>query len=248
MARRQATTSRPGEGDQSSADDSTRRTEILRTAELLIASSGLRTSLQEIADAAGILPGSLYHHFESKEALLVELVLRYHADLDRIAVETADAGSPTLRYSWRDLDRATAMMANLLQSLDIPDGSRVAVQVEKSVEAMVLYLATLRAGYVFLPLNTAYQKGEIEYFVGNAEPEVVVCTPGSTQCASTTARRVCLPNATGYAVTECPGAASATSACANGARPPRSSSSTRRAEEASVTLTRSSTTTARPAS
>jgi malonyl-CoA/methylmalonyl-CoA synthetase len=53
------------------------------------------------------------------------------------------------------------------------------VQVEKSVEGMMLYLATLRAGYVFLPLNTAYQKAEIEYFVGNAEPAVVVCTPAN---------------------------------------------------------------------
>ena len=66
-------------------DDGTRRTEILQTAALLIATSGLRTSLQEIADAAGILPGSLYHHFESKEAILVELLRRYHSDLDRIA-------------------------------------------------------------------------------------------------------------------------------------------------------------------
>ncbi|GFG55642.1 TetR family transcriptional regulator [Mycolicibacterium agri] len=66
-------------------DDGSRRTEILQTAASLIASSGLRTSLQEIADAAGILPGSLYHHFESKEAILVELLRRYHADLDRIA-------------------------------------------------------------------------------------------------------------------------------------------------------------------
>ncbi|BBZ12936.1 TetR/AcrR family transcriptional regulator [Mycobacterium branderi] len=65
-------------------DDGTRRTEILQTAASLIASSGLRTSLQEIADAAGILPGSLYHHFESKEAILVELVRRYYADLERI--------------------------------------------------------------------------------------------------------------------------------------------------------------------
>jgi AcrR family transcriptional regulator len=65
-------------------DDGTRRTEILQTAASLIASSGLRTSLQEIADAAGILPGSLYHHFESKEAILVELVRRYYSDLDRI--------------------------------------------------------------------------------------------------------------------------------------------------------------------
>jgi AcrR family transcriptional regulator len=63
----------------------TRRSEILDTAARLFASSGLRTSLKEIADACGILPGSLYHHFESKEAIIVELVERYHADLDAIA-------------------------------------------------------------------------------------------------------------------------------------------------------------------
>src|SRR6202012_1291194 len=66
-------------------DDGTRRTEILQTAASLIASSGLRTSLKEIADACGILPGSLYHHFESKEAIIVELVERYRADLDAVA-------------------------------------------------------------------------------------------------------------------------------------------------------------------
>jgi AcrR family transcriptional regulator len=65
-------------------DSPTRRAEILATAASLIASSGLRTSLQEIADAAGILPGSLYHHFESKEAILVELIHRYQEDLERI--------------------------------------------------------------------------------------------------------------------------------------------------------------------
>ncbi|ETB13308.1 TetR/AcrR family transcriptional regulator [Mycobacterium avium subsp. paratuberculosis] len=68
----------------STADSPTRRAEILATAASLIASSGLRTSLQEIADAAGILPGSLYHHFESKEAILVELTRRYQEDLERI--------------------------------------------------------------------------------------------------------------------------------------------------------------------
>jgi malonyl-CoA/methylmalonyl-CoA synthetase len=91
---------------------------------------------------------------------------------DEIAIET-DNG---LNYSWRDLERATAMLANLLESLGLPPGSRIAVQVEKSVEALMLYLATLRAGFVFLPLNTAYQSAEIEYFVGNAEPAVVVCS------------------------------------------------------------------------
>ncbi len=113
----------------------------------------------------------------SQQNLFVALRDAFPADLDAVAVET-DNG---LCYSWRDLDRASAMVANLLASLSIPpDASgappRVAVQVEKSVEAMLLYLATLRAGYVFLPLNTAYQRAEIEYFIGNAEPAVVVCT------------------------------------------------------------------------
>jgi AcrR family transcriptional regulator len=66
--------------------DGRRRDEILDTASQLFASSGLRTSLQEIADACGIKPGSLYHHFESKEAIVLELLQRYHAELDRIAV------------------------------------------------------------------------------------------------------------------------------------------------------------------
>lgn len=66
------------------ATDLTRRAEILKTANTVIAATGLRSSVQQIADAAGILAGSLYHHFESKEAILVELIRLYHADLDRI--------------------------------------------------------------------------------------------------------------------------------------------------------------------
>jgi AcrR family transcriptional regulator len=67
-----------------------RRAEILDTAAALFASSGLQTSLKEIADACGILPGSLYHHFESKEAIVIELVQRYRDDLDRVAKEAMD--------------------------------------------------------------------------------------------------------------------------------------------------------------
>jgi malonyl-CoA/methylmalonyl-CoA synthetase len=104
--------------------------------------------------------------------LFAALRAAFPADLDAPAVETTTG----LVYSWRDLDRATAMLANLLRALDLPPDSRIAVQVDKSVEAMLLYLATLRAGYVYLPLNTAYQSAEIEYFIGNAEPAVVVCT------------------------------------------------------------------------
>jgi len=104
--------------------------------------------------------------------LFATLRAAFPDDLDTIAVET-DNG---LYYSWRDLERGTAMLANLLKSLQLPEGARIAVQVEKSVEAMMLYLATLRAGYVFLPLNTAYQSVEMAYFIGNAEPSVVVCS------------------------------------------------------------------------
>jgi malonyl-CoA/methylmalonyl-CoA synthetase len=93
-------------------------------------------------------------------------------DMDSCAVETETG----LLYSWRDLDEATAMVANMLDSLCLPSGSRIAAQVEKSVEALVLYLATLRAGLVYLPLNTAYQSAEMDYFIGDAKPAVVVCS------------------------------------------------------------------------
>jgi malonyl-CoA/methylmalonyl-CoA synthetase len=109
--------------------------------------------------------------------LFVALRGAFPADLEGTAIEVANGPSAGARYSWADLDRGTAMLANLLQSLNLPAGSRVAVQTEKSVEALMLYLAVLRAGYVFLPLNTAYQAAEIEYFIGNAEPAVVVCAP-----------------------------------------------------------------------
>ena len=109
--------------------------------------------------------------------LFAVLRAAFPADLDQTAVEAMAPNGQHLHYSWRDLDHASARIANLLASLHLPDQSRIAVQVEKSVEAMVLYLATLRAGHVFLPLNTAYQSSEIAYFIGNAEPAVVVCTP-----------------------------------------------------------------------
>jgi len=96
----------------------------------------------------------------------------FPANLQSVAVET-DTG---LQYSWQDLEDATAMVANLLESLELPAGARIAAQVEKSVEALVLYLATLRAGLVYLPLNAAYQSAEMGYFIGDAKPAVVVCT------------------------------------------------------------------------
>ena len=108
------------------------------------------------------------------ENLFAALRAAFPSDLDATAIETADTPLPLL-YTWRDLERGTAMMANLIESLDLPPASRIAVQVEKSVEALMLYLAVLRAGHVYLPLNTAYQASELEYFIANAEPAMLVC-------------------------------------------------------------------------
>jgi malonyl-CoA/methylmalonyl-CoA synthetase len=109
------------------------------------------------------------------ENLFAALRGAFPADLDTIAVETVDT-TPPLYYTWRDVDRATARIANFLDWLELPQGARIAVHADKSVEALLLYLAVLRAGYVYLPLNPGYQGAEIEYFMGNAEPSVVVCS------------------------------------------------------------------------
>ncbi|MEP6739011.1 MAG: malonyl-CoA synthase [Caldimonas sp.] len=106
--------------------------------------------------------------------LYVALREGFPADLDGVAIETIEG---RLEYTWRDIERATAMFANMLASLDLPEGSRIAVQAEKSVESLLFYLAVLRAGYVYLPLNTAYKSDEIAYFIGDAAPAVFVCAP-----------------------------------------------------------------------
>lgn len=98
---------------------------------------------------------------------------RFPQERGACCIETHDG----LYYSWHDLDRATAKIANLLTRLDLPPDARIAAQVEKSPEALILYLATIRAGFTYLPLNTAYRAAEMAYFIGDAEPAVVVCAP-----------------------------------------------------------------------
>jgi len=94
----------------------------------------------------------------------------FPANLDSTAIDHDGA-----LYSWRDLERGSAMLANWLHRLDLPAGSRVAVHADKSVEGLLLYLAVLRAGFVYLPLNPAYQASELEHFITDAAPGVVVC-------------------------------------------------------------------------
>lgn len=91
------------------------------------------------------------------------------------AIETLNGA----RIRYVDLLAATGRMANALVALGVAPGDRVAVQVEKSVQAIILYLATVRAGAVFLPLNTGYTPSEIGYFIGDARPRVFVCDPAA---------------------------------------------------------------------
>ena len=86
----------------------------------------------------------------------------------------ADIGE---RYTYADLDHETARVAAFLTGLGLRKGDRVAAQIDKSPQGLFLYLGALRAGLCYLPLNTAYQRGELAYFLGDAEPRVVVCRP-----------------------------------------------------------------------
>ena len=79
--------------------------------------------------------------------------------------------------SYADLHEGTARIARVLTRLGLEPGDRVAAQIEKSPEALLLYLAVLRAGLVFLPLNPAYQRSELQYFLADAEPRAVICDP-----------------------------------------------------------------------
>ncbi len=84
---------------------------------------------------------------------------------------------------YEDLDAMSARIAHALAAAGAKRGDRVAVQVDKCWEALALYLACLRAGFVYLPLNTGYQKGELSYLFGDAEPAVIVCRPDSAERA-----------------------------------------------------------------
>ncbi|MDN3519979.1 malonate--CoA ligase [Halomonas ramblicola] len=101
--------------------------------------------------------------------------------------ERGDADFITTRqgrgYSHAEALATTARLAGALVELGVTPGDRVAVQVDKSPEAILLYLATLRAGGVYLPLNTGYTGDEIRYFLGDAEPALFVCRPGDAEDA-----------------------------------------------------------------
>ena len=87
----------------------------------------------------------------------------------------------------------TGQMQSRLQALGVKPGDRVMVQVEKSAEAIILYLACLRAGAIYIPLNTAYTKDELAYFIGDAEPQLFVCPPDAAPALQALAKNLAVP-------------------------------------------------------
>jgi malonyl-CoA/methylmalonyl-CoA synthetase len=100
---------------------------------------------------------------------------RFPADLSKVFLWRPDGSA----LSYADLVELSGRLANALKSLGVRPGDRVAAQVEKSAEALLVYLAALRAGAVYLPLNSAYTASEIRYFLGDAEPALFICRPES---------------------------------------------------------------------
>ncbi|MBJ7405420.1 MAG: malonyl-CoA synthase [Bradyrhizobium sp.] len=107
-------------------------------------------------------------------------------DPKRLAIETHDGA----HISYGELIARAGQMANVLVARGVKPGDRVAVQVEKSVANIVLYLGTVRAGAVYLPLNTAYTLNELDYFIGDAEPSLVVCDPAKAEGLAPIAAKV----------------------------------------------------------
>ncbi len=108
---------------------------------------------------------------------LFELIRSRITDPARTFLIQADG--TTLSYG--DMLDRTGQLANVLVLKGVEPGDRVAVQVEKTVENLLLYLAVLRTGAVYLPLNTAYTLNELDYFIGDAEPRLVVCDPAKRE-------------------------------------------------------------------
>lgn len=124
-----------------------------------------------------------------KHAANANLFSRLFDGLDdpkRLAIETQDGA----HISYGDLIARAGQMANVLVARGVRPGDRVAVQVEKSVANIVLYLGTVRAGAVYLPLNTAYTLNELDYFIGDAEPSLVVCDPAKAEGLAPIAAKV----------------------------------------------------------
>lgn len=107
------------------------------------------------------------------QSLFAEVGKHLPSDLSKPFIRTPEGGG----YSYADMLRSTSQFAHALVELGVQPGDRVAVQVDKSPETVMLYLAVLRAGAVYLPLNSGYTGDELRYFLDDAEPSLLVCAP-----------------------------------------------------------------------
>jgi malonyl-CoA/methylmalonyl-CoA synthetase len=98
--------------------------------------------------------------------------------------QPASADSPAQHLSYGELDALSAQYANALSALEVKPGDRVSLQVEKSLANAALFLGVLRAGAICNPLNTAYTLSEMEYFISDAQPALVVVAPESRDAIS----------------------------------------------------------------
>lgn len=96
---------------------------------------------------------------------------------DRESVFLYDENLPGGQLSYAEMETLSGQLANYFVSIGVKRGDRLAVQVEKSAMALMVYLASLRAGFTYLPLNTAYTEAEMRYFIEDAEPSLLICAP-----------------------------------------------------------------------
>ena len=119
-------------------------------------------------------------------ANLFDLIVAHAPEPERLFLRTDDHR----RLTYGQAFEAAGRYASVLAGLGVAPGDRVAVQVEKSADAVLLYLGCLRAGAVYLPLNTGYTLVELEYFIADAEPKVVVCAPDRREGVAALAARL----------------------------------------------------------
>jgi malonyl-CoA/methylmalonyl-CoA synthetase len=119
---------------------------------------------------------NLFTHFEKQFAA--------HANDELLRTETDRS------YDYMAIDRRAAQIACCLTDLGISPGDRVSVQVAKSAESLCLYLACLRAGFVYHPMNMGYKSRELEYFLADAEPAIVICDSRNEKSIKVTADRI----------------------------------------------------------
>jgi malonyl-CoA/methylmalonyl-CoA synthetase len=118
-------------------------------------------------------------------SLFARLAEGFPADRGRPLLEAGDGRETSFAEV---LDRAGRIVA-LLRASGVQPGDRVAAQVEKSVAGICLYLAVLQAGAVYVPLNPGYTPAELEYFLADAEPKVLVCDPSAAPALAPLAAR-----------------------------------------------------------